>query len=86
MFFCIALLLVEVIESNRAGSAWDHRHYRSCAPKEIADAILFLCSDQASFIHGQVIEVNGGFLMGQVKAGLSFSRGIEMHQPGCSFR
>jgi 3-oxoacyl-[acyl-carrier protein] reductase len=33
------------------------------APEEIADVILFLCSDQASFIHGQVIEVNGGFLM-----------------------
>ncbi len=32
-------------------------------PAEIADVIVFLCSDQASFIHGQVIEVNGGFLM-----------------------
>ncbi len=31
--------------------------------QEIADAIAFLCSDQASFIHGQVIEINGGFLM-----------------------
>jgi 3-oxoacyl-[acyl-carrier protein] reductase len=33
------------------------------APEEIADAIVFLSSDKASFIHGQVIEVNGGFLM-----------------------
>jgi 3-oxoacyl-[acyl-carrier protein] reductase len=32
-------------------------------PEEIADTVLFLCSNQASFIHGQVIEVNGGFLM-----------------------
>lgn len=32
-------------------------------PDEIADVIVFLVSDQASFIHGQVIEVNGGFLM-----------------------
>jgi 3-oxoacyl-[acyl-carrier protein] reductase len=32
-------------------------------PEEVAATILFLCSDQASFIHGQVIEVNGGFLM-----------------------
>jgi 3-oxoacyl-[acyl-carrier protein] reductase len=32
-------------------------------PEEIADAIVFLCSDRASFIHGQVIEINGGFLM-----------------------
>jgi 3-oxoacyl-[acyl-carrier protein] reductase len=33
------------------------------SPTEIADAIVFLCSDQASFIHGQVIEINGGFMM-----------------------
>jgi 3-oxoacyl-[acyl-carrier protein] reductase len=32
-------------------------------PREIADVITFLCSEQATFIHGQVIEVNGGFLM-----------------------
>ncbi len=32
-------------------------------PDEIAGTIVFLCSDRASFIHGQVIEVNGGFLM-----------------------
>lgn len=32
-------------------------------PEEIAETILFLCGDQASFIHGQIIEVNGGFLM-----------------------
>ncbi len=32
-------------------------------PEEIADLVVFLCSDQASFIHGQVIEINGGFLM-----------------------
>jgi len=32
-------------------------------PEEIANVIMFLCSDGARFIHGQVIEVNGGFLM-----------------------
>lgn len=31
--------------------------------EEIADVILFLCSQEAQFIQGQVIEVNGGFLM-----------------------
>jgi 3-oxoacyl-[acyl-carrier protein] reductase len=30
--------------------------------EEVADVILFLCSDEARFIQGQVIEVNGGFL------------------------
>lgn len=32
-------------------------------PEEIADLIVYLCTPQASFIHGQVIEINGGFLM-----------------------
>jgi 3-oxoacyl-[acyl-carrier protein] reductase len=56
-----------------------HRHFsdeqmlsavRSATPlrrigtsEEIADVIVFLCTEQARFIHGQVIEVNGGFLM-----------------------
>jgi len=31
--------------------------------EEIADVIVFLCSHGARFIHGQAIEVNGGFLM-----------------------
>ena len=30
---------------------------------ETADVIVFLCSEAARFIHGQIIEVNGGFLM-----------------------
>ncbi len=32
-------------------------------PCETASVALFLCSQEARFIHGQVIEVNGGFLM-----------------------
>jgi 3-oxoacyl-[acyl-carrier protein] reductase len=31
--------------------------------EEVADTIVFLCTDEARFIHGQSIEVNGGFLM-----------------------
>ncbi len=31
--------------------------------EDIADAILFLCSDSASYIHGQTIEINGGSYM-----------------------
>jgi 3-oxoacyl-[acyl-carrier protein] reductase len=30
------------------------------APSEIADCVLFLCSDRSSYITGQVIQVNGG--------------------------
>jgi 3-oxoacyl-[acyl-carrier protein] reductase len=30
--------------------------------EEVADAILFLCSDRARYIHGQTIEINGGMM------------------------
>ena len=32
-------------------------------PKDIADAAVFLCSDRAGFITGQVLGVNGGFVI-----------------------
>ena len=33
---------------------------RTGRPEEIADAILFLASGKASFVTGQIIDVNGG--------------------------
>jgi 3-oxoacyl-[acyl-carrier protein] reductase len=33
-------------------------------PGEIAAAIVFLCTSGASFIHGEILEINGGFFMG----------------------
>lgn len=36
---------------------------RISSPTEIADTIVFLCFEAARFIHGQVIEVNRGFLV-----------------------
>lgn len=32
-------------------------------PKDIADAAVFLCSDRAKFITGQVLGVNGGYII-----------------------
>jgi NAD(P)-dependent dehydrogenase (short-subunit alcohol dehydrogenase family) len=31
--------------------------------EELADVILFLCSDASRYIHGQTIEINGGMYM-----------------------
>lgn len=36
---------------------------RIASPEEIADTILYLCSDNASFITGQVISPNGGLVI-----------------------
>ena len=35
---------------------------RAAFPEEIANTIVFLCSDEASFITGQCINVDGGRL------------------------
>jgi 3-oxoacyl-[acyl-carrier protein] reductase len=36
---------------------------RFCEPEEIAHAVRFLCSDEAAYITGQVIHINGGMYM-----------------------
>jgi 3-oxoacyl-[acyl-carrier protein] reductase len=37
---------------------------RMGTPEEVASAVVFLCSDSASFITGQVLHVNGGLFTG----------------------
>jgi 2-hydroxycyclohexanecarboxyl-CoA dehydrogenase len=36
---------------------------RLAKPSELADAILFFCSDQASFVTGQILSVSGGLCL-----------------------
>ncbi len=40
-------------------------------PEEVADAAVFLCSDESRYIHGHTLNVDGGFRA----AGLMFKRG-----------
>jgi 3-oxoacyl-[acyl-carrier protein] reductase len=32
-------------------------------PQEVADVAAFLCSEHAGFITGEILDVNGGFLV-----------------------
>jgi 3-oxoacyl-[acyl-carrier protein] reductase len=36
---------------------------RAGTPEDVAHAVLFLASDQAAYLTGQVIQVNGGMAM-----------------------
>jgi NAD(P)-dependent dehydrogenase (short-subunit alcohol dehydrogenase family) len=48
----------EYLEAIKAA----HPMGRLREPSEVAEAILFLASDQASFITGAILPVDGGFL------------------------
>jgi 3-oxoacyl-[acyl-carrier protein] reductase len=53
--FSTKQMLENMLASTPAGKLGDNR--------EVADVIVFLCSDAARYIHGQTIEINGGMYM-----------------------
>ena len=61
--------LVEKMHTAAARTAWQAAvpMARYGTPAEIAAAATFLCSDDASYITGHVLAVDGGFLAGGVK-------------------
>ena len=49
--------------SGRRGPAGDPDRPRGASREEIAGPIAFLASDLASYLHGQILSVNGGAVM-----------------------
>jgi 3-oxoacyl-[acyl-carrier protein] reductase len=64
---CVAPGWIQTDWANEASEYWTERAIRESLlgrwgqPEDIARAVRFLASDEASFITGQVLHVNGGF-------------------------
>lgn len=56
--------------------AYQHQMNRFGLPREIANAALFLASDEASFVSGQSLAVDGGFTAG-ARFGVAKMMGLE---------
>lgn len=52
---------LSIPESNRVEMLKNIPLGRFAEPREIADCVLFLCSDLASYVTGQTLHVNGGW-------------------------
>jgi len=69
---CVNAVAPHAIETEMS-SEWSEKKRREIVaqiplkrlgrPEEVAAAILFLASDEASFITGEILDVNGGYLM-----------------------
>lgn len=59
----MALYLKEMPEAMREKTLHAHAMGRLAQPEEIADAVLYLCSDRASFMTGHDLVVDGGLLV-----------------------
>jgi NAD(P)-dependent dehydrogenase (short-subunit alcohol dehydrogenase family) len=64
------------LEPYRARIVEAHQLGRTGTPEEIASAALFLASDEASFVTGHALVVDGGFTAGH-RLGLSKLMGLE---------
>jgi len=66
LFYPAALPLSRQTLTYLAGIVRRHRDHRQggverpAAPEEIASAIGYLAGDEASFVHGAVLDVDGG--------------------------
>jgi 3-oxoacyl-[acyl-carrier protein] reductase len=68
---CVAPGWIKTAWGDQASKEWQERAVRECLLKrwgevgDIADAVRWLISPQASFITGQIINLNGGFRTNQ---------------------
>ena len=52
-------MIMQMDENMRNDLLNKHNAHRLCEPYEIANAVYYLASDEASFINGQILFVNG---------------------------